>query len=94
MTSEDAYNFLCETIKRGRTNNLVDCCFDAPNFGNFVIAFTRETAERSIVCDRGQIFLCSDLSGTKNCRLAVPSLHEVMKPALLEALQLTLPPKD
>lgn len=91
MTSEDAYQAICETILQSATKRLVNQSFDSQSFGNFVIEFMDLTEERLIVCDRSQVFFSENFEGTKNFRLVVPSLREVTKLELLEALELDRP---
>lgn len=91
MTSEEAYHIIGEFFKCSRTQRFVESSFDETNFGNFIIKFADETGERCVICDRGEIVLCDDFSGTKDCRSVLLSLYEVSKPMLLEALKLELP---
>jgi hypothetical protein len=88
MTSEEAYAAICAALRSSVAKYAVDGSFDEQNFGNFTIVGEGIPDGQCIICDRGQILVCNSPDGTTNCRLVVPSLHEVTQPELLEALQL------
>lgn len=67
---------------------VLDCTYNDAMFGNFVIGFEAQGLSRSVVNDRGELALCSDLTGTQHCRTIVRSIATVDEQALIEALAL------
>jgi len=87
MTSEDAYNTICNVFYASKKRELVNSFFDIDNFGNFVVEFLDETGGGAVICDRGQVHVCADSSGTKDCRLLVQSLDETTEQELTDVVE-------
>ncbi|HYI39607.1 MAG TPA: hypothetical protein VE053_04730 [Allosphingosinicella sp.] len=86
MTTEEAYDIICDDIERDRTKKSVSRFFDSENFGNFIVRFKDKAGIGSVICDRRQIDVCDDEEGSKNCRPVVSLFDDVTKDSLLEAL--------
>ena len=87
MTSEEAYNIICDVFHKDETKRLVNSFLDVDNFGNFVVEFIDETGGGAVICDRGQVHVCADSSATKDCRLLVQSLYETTEQELVDVVQ-------
>lgn len=87
MTSEEAYNIICNAFRKDKAKQIINRLLDVDNFGNFVIEFLDETGGGAVICDRGQVHVCADPSGTKDCRLLVQSLSETTEQELEDAVQ-------
>lgn len=87
MNSEEAYNIICDLFRRDKAKQILNSFLDIDNFGNFVIEFLDETGGGAVICDRGQVHVCADSSGTKDCRLLVQSLYETTEQELEDAVQ-------
>lgn len=87
MLTQESYEAIIEFLAQQGGIRLKDHRFDDKNFGNFIISFINQDRERSLVCDRGELFLCNGLSGAQDCVMILPSLFDVSKTILLEALE-------
>ncbi len=86
MITEEAYNTIINVLTSHSGVKILSKLYDADTFGNFIIAFTYHEKDRSIICDRGQIFICNDLLGRKDCKTIISSLSEVSKEIVISAL--------
>lgn len=87
MDAEKAYDIICNTLCEGKSKQITNAFLDKESFGNFVVEFSDETGSGAIICDRGQVHVCADPSGAKDCRLLVQSLYEATEQELVEAIQ-------
>jgi len=88
MGSKEAYDTIRRALASNPRTSIVDCIYDDAAFGNFVIAFEVEGRPRSVVNDRGELTLCSDLAGTRKCATVLPSIADADEQTLVEALNL------
>lgn len=88
MDASAGYDAILRALAAEPRIRIVESFFDEVNFGNFIVRFEADGQPRSIVNDRGELVLCSDLEGSRDCRTALQSLYGVDKPALLRALGL------
>jgi len=88
LDSETAYHIILRQFKLSPGNELVDSLFDEENFGNFFFSFRASGKDMSIICDRGELVICGDLLGGKDCKTLFPSLHNLNGDLLLKAIGL------
>jgi hypothetical protein len=88
MGSREAYDTVRKALASSPRTSIVDCTYDDATFGNFVVAFELEGQPRSVVHDRGELALCSDLTGTRQCATVVSSIADADEQTLIEALKL------
>jgi len=88
MRSNEAYDAIRKALGSNHGTRLLSCTYDEEMFGNFVIAFEVDGRPSSVVNDRGELALCSDLVGTQRCRTIVRSIAAVDEQALIQALTL------
>lgn len=87
MTSDEAYHTICNTFQKDPKIQIISSFLDVDNFGNFVVEFVNEADRRAIICDRDQVHVCSDSSGTRDCSLLVQSLYDTTEQELVDTLQ-------
>lgn len=88
MRSKEAYNAIRKALASNPRTSIVECTYDTAAFGNFLIAFEADGEPKSVVNDRGELVLCGDLAGTRNCETVVPSINDVNERMILKALGL------
>ena len=86
MGPNEAYDAIQRAFANTPGTRVLDCTYSGAMFGNFVIRFEAQGQTRSVVNDRGELALCSDLAGTQVCRTIVRSIASVDEQALVEAL--------
>lgn len=86
VTTEEAFQVIVESLSRREGISLKSTLRDEEKFGNFLVAFARSEGYHSLVCDRGELVLCQDLHGAKDCVTIIPRLYDVTKEQLLDAL--------
>jgi hypothetical protein len=86
MDSKVAYGSILRNLQAEARAQIVDSVYDEQNFGNFVVSFTVDSQLRSLVLDRGELAICSDLEGSENCRTVVQSIYELDEDAVLAAI--------
>jgi hypothetical protein len=86
MNARDAYEATLRAVGADPRNRILECVFDEVNFGNFIVSFEQGGLHRSIVNDRGELVLCCDLEGSRDCRSVVRSLREVDEQRVIRAL--------
>lgn len=86
MKSEEAYNLIVSYLERQNHIAIEHNSFDPHAFGNFIIGFRVYNEDRSMICDRGQIFLCEDLKGNHNCSMIISSIYESTDNSLVKIL--------
>lgn len=73
MASKDLFQSILNELPRiGAV--ILDTDYNDNVFGNFIISFTIDNSNKSLVCDRGEIYFCQDSEGSRDCML-VCSLH-------------------
>lgn len=87
MKTEDAYNILKDYLGEQNHIAILNQSYSPDTFGNFVIGFTEYDVKQSIICDRGEIYLCHGLNGETNCTFIVPCIYEMEKSDLIAALR-------
>jgi hypothetical protein len=65
---------------------IIEAKFEDAVFGNFLISYAVDNVVGSLVCDRGELYKCADLSGIKNCKLLLMSVQAIDERELLAAL--------
>lgn len=70
------------------SKRIVESQFNEANFGNFVISFEVDGQPKSIVNDRGELVLCDDLEGSRDCKTVVQSLADADESIVISALNL------
>jgi hypothetical protein len=75
-------------ITRDPNKRLVKSTFDEASFGNFIISFEEDGRARSVVNDRGELVVCSDLEGSRDCVTVLGSLHGADEQLIINALKL------
>jgi len=88
MDGREAFEAIRDALNAEPRRRIIESRYEELIFGNFIIAFEHDGQPSSIVNDRGELFLCSDLSGSKGCTVILPSLYEVDEQGLLRALGL------
>lgn len=88
MRPNEAYDAIRSALATIPGTRVLDCTYNDAMFGNFVIGFEVQGIARSVVNDRGELALCSDLAGTQHCKTIVRSIATVDQQALIEALAL------
>lgn len=88
LNSETAYHIILKRLKLSPNSDLVDNSYDEENFGNFFISFKDRERHMSVICDRDELVICSDLLGTKDCKTAFSSLLNLNEDLLLKAIGL------
>lgn len=87
MGAEDAYERIKRRLIENDSTTLVKDVFFEEVFGNFTISFLRNGKPESIVCDRGEIYLCDDLDGN-HCSMVLNPVYDANEEALMAALNL------
>jgi hypothetical protein len=87
MTPSQAYEEIRQRLSSIGAVKIVSSTFFLETFGNFIVAFTINESERSIVCDRGQVFACRDLEGTTGCEMIIANLAETDTHELLGVIE-------
>ncbi|HKH27694.1 MAG TPA: hypothetical protein VKA61_05075 [Sphingomicrobium sp.] len=88
MGPKEAYDTIRRALADNQRTSIVDCTYDDAAFGNFVIAFEVEGRPSSVVNDRGELALCSDLAGTRQCTTVLRSIDDADEQTVIEALKL------
>jgi len=88
MGSKEAYDAIRKALASNPRTSIADCTYEDAAFGNFVIAFELEGQPRSVVHDRGELALCSDLTGTRQCTTVLLSIVDADEQTVIEALKL------
>jgi hypothetical protein len=88
MNSREAYDVICDAVEGDAAKRVVDKFYDDDNFGSFVVSFEEDGSRRSVVNDRGFVFLADGLDGSGNSTATVPSLYDVDAERLLSSLNL------
>lgn len=88
MDTQAAFEMICAAVEEHPRRRLVDRGIDDQHFGNFFVAFTEEGQERSVVNDRGFVFVTVDLTGAGDAITTVPSLYDADAESLLSELGL------
>lgn len=86
MRANEAYDAAIDYLAAKNHIVILDRLHDPETFGNFVVGFTEYEVEKSIICDRGEIYLCDGLNGNSNCVLVIPSIYDIDKADLIAAL--------
>jgi hypothetical protein len=86
MNTDDAYNIIIDYLSKQNHIEVLNRLYDPEIFGNFVIGFTDYDKKMSIVCDRGEIYLCNGLNGDHDCTFILPSVFQVGEAELIAAL--------
>jgi hypothetical protein len=88
MKSREAFQVICRAVERGAARRIVEKFYDEQHFGSFVVSFEENGEPRSIVNDRGFVFLTHEFDGSGNSVATIPSLSEVDAQRLTDALNL------
>lgn len=88
MDTQDAYAMICAAVENHPHRRLLGRNFDEEHFGNFVVSFMQCGDERSVVNDRGSVYVTGDCDGTGEALATIPLLYEVEKHSLLAKLGL------
>jgi len=86
MGAEDTYDAICKAFEGDVRIRVLRAYLDELAFGNFIIAFQLNGQPKSIVNDRGQLFLHDNLSGAGAGTEVVRSLYNADEDTLLQTL--------
>ena len=86
MTTKEAYEVIVAYLFQRNHIDIFRQEYNPEVFGNFIIAFKEYESERSITCDRGQLYLCNSPDGNSDCIVIVFSLYEILESDLMEVL--------
>ena len=88
MDTQVAYEMICAAVEKHPHRHFVGRSIDEQHFGNFFVSFTQDGDERSVVNDRGFVYVTGDLTGTGEALATIPSLYKAEEQALLMELGL------
>jgi hypothetical protein len=84
--ANEAYQIVLGYLRDRNHVAILSCRYEDEIFGNFIVAFKAYDAERSIVCDRGQITLHDDLEGEIYSRTVMQTIYAIKAHDLTAAL--------
>ena len=85
MSPKEAFDAIGRTLSEDVRVRVVRTEYDAEFFGNFHIAFWEGDSPHSIICDRGQIWVCDDLEAA-HCTMVVEAIYYADPDSLLDAV--------
>ena len=88
MEAREAYEVIRDAVEADPRRRIVDSFFDDQNFGCFIISFEEDAKARSIVNDRGFVWVAEGFDGSGASITTVPSLNDADGPSLVEGLNL------
>jgi hypothetical protein len=88
MEAREAYEVIRDAVEANPRRRIVDSFFDDQNFGSFIISFEEDAEARSIVNDRGFVWVAEGFDGSGASRATVPSLNDADGSSLVEGLNL------
>jgi hypothetical protein len=88
MGPNEAFDAIRRELATKPGTRVLDCTYTDTSFGNFIIGFEAHGQARSVVNDRGELALCSDLEGTQHCKTIIRSIAAVDEHELIKALAL------
>lgn len=88
MDPREAYDAILSALGADRRKRVVRSDFDERSFGNFIVGFEEAGKPGSIVNDRGELAVCGDLDGSRDCTTVILSLRDVDAQTVLRALRL------
>jgi hypothetical protein len=86
MDTQVAYTMICLAVEQHPQRCLLSRSFDEQHFGNFFVSFTQDGEVRSVVNDKGFLYVTGDLEGKGEALATVPSLYETEPHSLLMKL--------
>jgi hypothetical protein len=87
MNSRPAFEAIKNALSSDPLTRIVSADFSEDHFGNFVIAFSKEGVESSLVLDRGELAICQGLNGSDDCRTLLSTIYDVNEQELIAAVK-------
>ena len=88
MDTKEAFDAICDALRKHPDRRLVDARYFDQIFGNFIIDFEEDGRPRSIVNDRFELVLGDGFGGNEPGATVLRSLRKADEKTILDALKL------
>lgn len=86
MDSHQAFDLTISAIRDNIGGEITGTRFSETSFGSFYVSFSVSGLDRSILNDRGQLFICEQPRGEGDCNLLFNDLRTVGEQELVSML--------